>query len=208
MDKTQKSKSQKNIIRQNVIESLKDIGSGAFDGLTSDVIRPKDFMDQLFGPQRFKKYSGEINPGEALEINEVYSGKRDEKLKLQKQIALERKLREEESLRFEKKSNELRIQLHALIEEIKLLAQTTQDLGQEVKVASMQAPIEPGVYHLIFFEKLLEFLKSFRKKIEDASIWLSANNKRAEKKNYWARYKKHGGKFLLSADHYLTRNAG
>ena len=72
----------------------------------------------------------------------------------------------------------------------------------------MQAPVEPGVYHVIFFEKLLEFVKSFRKKIEDAAVWLHATNSRAEKKNYWSRYKKHGGKFLLAADHYLTSSAG
>jgi len=206
MDKT--TKRQKNIVRQNVIESLKDIGGGTINGLKSDVLRPGDFMEQLFGPPKIEKYSGEINPGEALEINDVFSGEREEKQKVQKQLALERKLRAEESERFEKKSNELKLQLHAIMEEVKLLAETTQELGQEVQVASLQAPVEPGVYHVIFFEKLLEFLKSFRKKIEAGSIWLQATNKRAEKKNYWARYKKHGGKFLLSPDHYLTRNAG
>jgi len=54
----------------------------------------------------------------------------------------------------------------------------------------------------------LEFMKSFRKKIEDAQIWLHASNKRAEKKNFWSTYKKHGSKFLLSPDHYLQRSAG
>jgi hypothetical protein len=72
----------------------------------------------------------------------------------------------------------------------------------------MQAPIEPGVYHLIFFEKLLEFIKSFRKNIGQAKVWLQSSNKRAQKKNYWASYKKHGGKFLLAADHYVSRSAG
>src|SRR4030065_534669 len=119
MDKV--TKRQKNIVRQNVIESLKDIGGGTISGLKSDVLRPGDFMEQLFGPPKMEKYS----------------------------------------------------------------AETTQDLGQELQIASMQAPVEPGLYHVIFFEKLLEFLKSFRKKIEAGSIWLQATNKRAAKKIYW-----------------------
>ena len=68
------------------------------------------------------------------------------------------------------------------MEEVVVLADTTQDLGAEVKVAAMQAPVEPGIYHVIFFEKLLEFVRSFRKKIEEASVWLYASNKRAQKK--------------------------
>jgi len=72
----------------------------------------------------------------------------------------------------------------------------------------IEAPAQPGVYHIVFFQKVLEFLTSFRKKIEEAATWLSATNKRAEKKNYWSMYKKKGSSFLLSPDHYLQRSAG
>ena len=102
-----------------------------------------------------------------------------------------------EKMLIEKKTQELKIALHALIEEIKALAENTTELSEEIEIVTMQAPVEPGVYHVIFFEKLLEFIKSFRKKIEDASIWLHASNKRAAKMNFWGKYKKHGGKFLL-----------
>lgn len=195
----QKPKGQKQIKHTNVLESLKGVGGTK----TS-----QEFLDQLLGKRYEKTRSGEISPGETLEFDEVLSGRHEETLKLRKQIALERKLREEEKVRIEKKSNELRLQLKAIIQEVALLSQTTQGLAQETQIAAMQAPVEPGVYHVIFFEKLLEFIKSFRKKIEEAKVWLHASNKRAQKKNYWARYKKHGGKFLLAADHYLSRSAG
>ena len=115
---------------------------------------------------------------------------------------------EEEKRRIEEKSNELKLQLNAIMQEMAVLSQSTQELAKETQIAAMQAPVEPGVYHLIFFEKLLEFIRSFRKKTEEAKIWLQASNNRAQKKNFWARYKKHGGKFLLSPDHYLTRSSG
>jgi hypothetical protein len=210
MDSKQKQKSQKRITHKNVLESLKDIGGSTSTSLKEDLIKkaPENIMEQLFGPRPARKYSGEISPGESLEFEEIFSGKLKEAQNLRKQLAFERKLREEEKVRVEKKSNELRVNLQALISEVTVLAETTQNLAEETQIAAMQAPVEPGVYHVIFFEKLIEFIKSFRKKIEEAAVWLHASNKRAEKKNYWARYKKHGGKFLLAADHYLTRSAG
>jgi hypothetical protein len=213
MDKAQKQKVAKNLQRANVLESIKDIGSSSARSIKSDLLGPssEEFFSQLFGPKSEKKYSGELTPGESLEIKDVFSGKEEENQKLKSQLGLERRLAEEEKRRIEKKGNELKVQLHALMQEILALAKTTQNLGQEVEVAAMQAPANPGVYHVIFFEKLLEFLKSFRKKIESADIWLSASNKRAEKKNFWGIYKNKklgGSKFLLSPDHYLQRSAG
>lgn len=210
MDKSKSQKGQQLIKNANPLESLKDIGTSTVKSLRQDLVEkvPQDFLDQVFGTRIQRKFSGEITPGEAIEINEVFSGQYEEKQRVKKQLTLERRLREEETIRIEKRTNELKIQLKVLMEEVTVLAEKTQDLGTEVQVAAMQAPVEPGVYHLIFFEKLLEFIKSFQKKIEEAAIWLHASNKRAEKKNYWARYKKHGGKFLLSGEHYLTRSAG
>ncbi len=199
VDKTQKQKAQRAARQANVLESLK----GDLLGPTSE-----EFFNQLFGPKQEKKYSGDITPGESLEINDVYNGQAEENRKLKGQLGLERRLAEEEKARIEKKSNELRLQLHAIMQEVLALAQTTQNLGEEVEVAAMSAPANPGVYHVIFFEKLLEFIKSFRKNIEDAAIWMHASNKRAEKKNYWAMYKKKGSSFLLAPDHYLQRSAG
>lgn len=210
MDKSQKQKARNGVRQQNVLEALKEVGAGVGKTLKSDLLAEtsQDFIRELLGTKVEKKYTGELVPGESVEISEVFSGKREEKEKLRSQIALEKRLIEEEKRRIEEKGRELRLQLHALMQEVYELAKTTQGLGEQVEVASMQAPVNPGVYHVIFFEKLLEFVRSFRKKIEDASIWLASSNRRAEKKNFWAIYKKQGSKFLLSPDHYLQRSAG
>ncbi len=210
MDKITKQKGQKVIRQQNVLESLKGIGAGTINTIKKDLLAEssQDLLRELLGTRIEKKYSGEIAPGEALEIGDVFSGKKEANEKLRGQIALERRLVEEEKRRVEEKGNELKLQLHALMQEVYELAKTTQGLGEQVEVATMQAPANPGVYHVIFFEKLLEFVKSFRKKIEDAQVWLHSSNKRSEKKNYWAMYKKKGSSFLLAPDHYLQRSAG
>jgi len=206
-----KHKSQKLAKQPNPLEALKEIGTSTAKQMREEAAKlPADFMEQLLGikPQS-KKYSGEIVPGEAIEFNEVFSGQYEEIKRSQAQISLERKMLEEEKASIDKKTNELRMNLSAIREEILILAQKTEGLAEETVIAAMQAPIEPGVYHVIFFEKLLEFMKSFSRKIEEAGVWLHAVNSRAAKKNAWgSNYKKHGSKYLLSSEHYLQRSAG
>ena len=205
------SSRRKNRTKQtNFLESLREIGDSTTDSIKNDLLAEtsKDFARQMFGIQPPQHHTGEIEPGGSIEINDVFSGKAETEKQLNKQISFERKLRQEEKELLEKKSNDLRLELQAIIQEVTLLTQTTQEITEEVQIAAMQAPVEPGVYHVIFFQKLLEFLKSYRQKVEEAAIWLHTSNKRAQKKNYWAKYKKHGSKFLLSPDHYLTRSAG
>ena len=196
--------------RQNVLESLKDLG-GDVTNQTGDLIKntSEDFFKELIGiPAQSKKVSGEIAAGESLEMNEMISGQAEQTRKLKHQIVLERNLIAEEKRISEEKVGKLRVELKALASEIIKLAASTQELARETEIAMIEAPANPGIYHMVFFEKLLEFITSFRKKIEEASLWLGSANKRAEKKSYWSTYKKKGSSFLLSPDHYLQRSAG
>lgn len=191
MANTQKGKGGKPIGQQNVLEALRDIGTQAATTLKDEVFKITT------EPER-GRVSGDIRAGESVSFSKNEH----------KKLTFERHLFEEEKSQLEKKTQELRLQLHAIIQEIKALAASTQKVSEELKIATMQAPVEPGIYHLIFFEKLFETLKSFRQKIENASVWLASVNKRGQKKNYWASYKKQKGSFLLSAEHYVQRNAG
>ena len=205
-----KKKSQKEIRRQNVLESLKDLGAGTSSQM-GDLLKStsEDFFKELLGlPKPQKKVSGELHEGQSLQMNEAMSGKAEENKLLRQQISMERQMAGDEKALANEKMQKLRVQLQAMTSEIAKLASATQGLAQETQVAMMTAPVEPGVYHVIFFEKVLEFLQAFRKKIENASVWLAGTNKRAEKKNYWSMYKKKGSSFLLSPDHYLQRSAG
>mgnify|MGYP001566884002 FL=1 len=211
MDKAQKAKIQTAIRRTNVLESLKDIGSGVTSSLNTDLLGgiSKDLLEQILNRRSpNKKAFGDIHVGESLEFSDLLSGQHQENLKLRNQIAFERRLTQEEKEVSEKRSNELKVQLQALMQEVQYLAKTTQSLGEEVEIATMQAPAQPGVYHLIFFEKIIEFIQNFRKNIDSASTWLQSSNKRAEKKNFWAMYKKKGSSFLLSGESYSQRSAG
>ncbi|KKP80711.1 MAG: hypothetical protein UR81_C0018G0001, partial [Candidatus Levybacteria bacterium GW2011_GWB1_35_5] len=63
-------------------------------------------------------------------------------------------------------------------------------------------------YQIGFFESIVQMIVSFRKKIDNAVVWLQNTNKRSEKKNYWTQYKKKGAGFLFSGESYSQRSAG
>ena len=192
-----------------MLESLKDLG-GSAASQTGDLLKntSEDFIRELMGIPRLQKKSGEIGVGESIQLSEVISGKEEENKKLRAQIGLERQLSSEQTKLSQENITELRVQLQTLMQEVQKVAVSTQNFAEVTQVAMVQAPAEPGIYHIVFFQKVLEFLQSFRKKIDLAATWLQSSNKRAEKKNYWNMYKKKGSSFLLSPDHYLQTSAG
>src|SRR3990170_4644436 len=101
MNKGNKNKGQKVLI-PNPLEALKnnirDIGSETAKQMRDEAAKiPGDFMEQLLGFRPGpKNFSGEIVPGEAVEISEVFSGKYEEIKKVKNEISFERRLLQEE----------------------------------------------------------------------------------------------------------------
>lgn len=211
MNTTGKTKSQKQTAKANPLEGLANIATSTAKQMTYEASRiPQDFMKELLGikPPEASHF-GEIAPGETVEMNTVFSNQHQEIIKNRKQIAFERKLLQQEKIHVEKTTNELKVHLSVIQREIISLAEKTEGLAKETEIAAMQVTVEPGIYHVIFFQKLFEFIQSFKKKIEEAAVWLHVSNKRASKKNRWgANFKKHGAKYLLSSEHYVARSAG
>jgi len=165
-----------------------------------------DFTRQLFG---LDKFTAETEPGGTIEMKDVFSGKYEGREQTRKAIRRERQLLEEERVYVENRTNELKLQIQAIHSEMIKVAEVTPQLSQEVRVAVYRAPGDPSSYELNFLQQLFELVRDFRIKIENASVWLSACNARASKRNMWGNnYKKHGAKYLLSSEHYLTRSAG
>jgi len=205
-----RKKNQTLITRQNVLESLKDLGGGTVTQ-TKDLLKnsSEDFFRELLGlPIPSVKRSGELSLGEPVQISDVLSGKEEETKKAKSQIMLERHLLNEEGRVSQEKGTALRAELNAIMQEVQKVAESTQSLTEATQASMISAPVEPGIYHINFFESILEFLQSFRKKIDLAVTWMHSTNKRAEKKNYWAQYHKKGTSFLLNPESYSQRSAG
>jgi len=118
-------------------------------------------------------------------------------------------LKQQEKIIWTRQEQETRLQVATILEELKKLAKSVKQLDQEVEVATAQVPVEPGIYHLSFFEKLRQTIILFRKRVEESVNWLAAFNQRAKKRNhYWGQFKKSGTKFLLSQERYMSTQAG
>ncbi len=209
--KSQKAKQKAQIKTKNVLEAINEIGSQVIDTAKNESKAVSDeFFRQLLGQQKIdrQKKSGEVSMGKPLEMNKVLSGEQEKNKKLQEQIFFERRLHNEESQETNKKLNELRLRLQAIQEEANKIVASTVGLSQEIKTAVMQGATSVSEYQISFYEDIVKTMISFRKKIDNAVIWMQGQNKRGEKKNYWSQYKKKGASFLLSPDHYSQRSAG
>lgn len=209
--KSQKAKQKAQIKTKNVLEAINEIGSQVVDTAKNETKAMSDeFFRQLLGQQKIdrQKKSGEVSMGKPLEMNKVLSGEQEKNKKLQEQIFFERRLHNEESQETNKKLNELRLRLQAIQEEANKMVASTVGLSQEIKTAVMQGATTVSEYQISFYEDIIKTMISFRKKIDNAVLWMQGQNKRGEKKNYWSQYKKKGASFLLSPDHYSQRSAG
>ncbi|BCX14902.1 MAG: hypothetical protein KatS3mg088_585 [Patescibacteria group bacterium] len=188
--------------KRNYVENLRE-NDDFLTSLASN-INPLDLIQEIVGIQKTnEEYAKkDFRPGESIEISSIKPSERSFF-----NLPTEFSIFSQERRETERKIAELKAELKAIINEIKLLAKSTENVKEEIKAIPEQAPEDAGTYHLFFFEQILKIVRNARLQIEKASVWLEASSKRSRMK-YWTRYKKHGSSFLLSADHYLTRSAG
>jgi len=197
-----KGKKKKATGANNFLEALRSLGGGVANSATQEVAGkiPESILDQLTG----RKKAGELTPNQTLSLEEI-KPKEEPKPFRPESFGLHR----QEKLVYSRADQETQLQIAAILEELKKLSQSTQLLTKEVDIAAKQAPVEPGVYHLNFFEKLKRTIILLRQRIDESRTWLSAFNQRAKRRNYyWAQFKKSGTKFLLSPDRYLATQTG
>lgn len=116
---------------------------------------------------------------------------------------------QEERLLYLRSETETKQQITSLLQEIQVLAKSTGLMAHEVQIATMQAVVNPGVYHRSFFEQLRTFIKAIRAKVEQSRNWLATHSQRAAKRSYyWGQVGQSGSKFLLSSERYMVTSTG
>lgn len=154
--------------------------------------------------------SPSISNSELNNFPDIYQKESELEKKYQKQARWQAEVaRKEEHVLFSRADRETKLHVQALRQEIHQLAKATNELAKEVEVASFQMPSEAGTYHINFFEKLRNLIKSLRSQIQESSMWLAEWNKKAKKKNfYWGQFKKSGTNFMLSSDRQVSTQTG
>lgn len=155
-----------------------------------------------------QQQTGELRPNQTLTLKEAKEAIQKERLFRRVQGEFW-DWRHQEKLLFTRNDQETKLQVEAIQEELKKLALSTKNLTKEVEIAAKQVPVEPGIYHLSFFEKLRQSLVFLRKKVEESATWLAAFNQKDKKRNYyWGQVKKSGTKFMLSQERYMSTQFG
>lgn len=171
----------------NFLEALQGLGS---DVLSETKIQVTNIVTQDI-PQSFGMASGQ-----------EYSIERKAETRFSNRF-------QEERLLYLRSETETKQQITSLLQEIQVLAKSTGLMAHEVQIATMQAVVNPGVYHRSFFEQLRTFIKAIRAKVEQSRNWLAAHSQRASKRSYyWGQVGASGSKFMLSSERYMVTSTG
>ena len=185
----------------NFIEALKGIGGQTTKSLTHDVIGGvgRDFVQSLTGSN---SQSSENN----------FSDERTNNTEQQIHEAIWRQERQRElsaTPLFSRKEEENKAKIKAIQEELKALAKELAGLDRSLQKAIEEEIINPGSYHVNFFEKLRRIIINLRKQVNDSANWLEISAERkAARSGFWGNVKTSGSKFLMSSEHTVATQSG
>lgn len=197
----QKKRPNPYIVGDNVLETVRGIGTNIGKTVASDVVSQvahDALQDIINGRSNPTPRESPLSPNESIQFGKPQEQARPAFSRpdvmhplLQKDIA------------------ETKQKLESIRQELHALSKSMHGLSQDIQTAVMEIPVEPGVYHLNFFEQLKIMLKMIRERVDDSRSWLAAWKGNAKKKRgYWGMYKKHGTTFGLSNERSLATQAG
>ncbi len=193
-------------VPDSFVEALKDIGANTAHTVKSNATAAgRTILDQFTG--RISDTQAPPLPPTPDFMPWQKQLEEERHLRLEQQRAFEQK-RRHDHLVFSQKELSRQQEIKALQQQLQQLVEETQDLGQEIEVAVQQQIVNPGTYHINFFEKLRQFIKLMRQKIHDSATWLAAFNHRAKAKGYWGQVTTSGTKFMLSQERYMVTQTG
>jgi len=181
----------------NVLESLRGIGSSIGKTITKDVI-VQTGSDMLQSILSGNPKSGELQQNQTIEFSTA----------TEKIPAVQPRNVESHRTLHRSEDTEVKQKIEGLRTELKALSQSIKNLRQEISKTVLDAPVDPGIYHLNYFEHLRSYLQAMKEQVDDSRTWLVASNNRKAKKGYWGQFKKHGTSFGMSNERSIATSAG
>ena len=185
----------------NLLESLGSIPSSVGSNTVSEFSKiGTEIVSALLGGS---PKSGELKPNQEISFNEV-----EQHAPVKEQPVSTPHVEFRPHTDTAAVEAETKHQIEAIRAELKGLIASLKNLHQEVQTAVTEEVVQPGVYHLNFYDQLRTFIHVLRLQIEDSRTWLAAFSNRKKKLGYWGMYKKHGTTFGLSNERTLATSAG
>lgn len=188
-------------------ESLREIGDSVASSVKSDLLSgtAKTAADQLRGaskgeaPEQPKK---DFNFAEWIKAKEA-----EAEAKAQEQVEKQR-VRAPEKVIFSLADEKLKKEINEVRQELQSLIAAMDSVESQIEKAIVEEVVNPGVYHLNFFEKLKTWLSIMRRNLQDTSLWLDMWTSRSQRSYYHQQRNKSGTKYTLSQERQLATQSG
>ena len=163
-------------------------------------------MSQMLGVENLasrKEKSGDLREGEEI----VFA--KEKKVEIEAAYDYKGEVLHFEQKGAQKENYEIRVKIDEIKIELVKLAKSSKELEITFKNVTLeQQPINPGKYHLNFFEWMLVTIQNTRMRVEDSAAWLGVVSGKKNRKDYWSLSKKHGTSFSLSGERTAATQTG
>ena len=176
----------------NPQETLKNVSQG--QAIARDIAAERESLEKRLaseGKQSAEKRPGIANP----EFKQVFD------------LTTHRETHEKQEKIKELQS--LLVEIRREVQSIKAQSEGLTAEAEQVERAALQSlPDRVGIYHVRYFEIILEYLKNIKTKVGEAKTWLMAmNSKKTKRGSAFAKQsKKQGTQFSLSQELAAARN--
>lgn len=155
-----------------------------------------------------EKVEGELKEGEEISFAKA---KKEKNTHIEPGIDYRREIIHAETVVSRHENQELRQRLNEIQVELKKITQSSKELEttfKEVTKETLNVTVEPGKYHVNFFEWVLSTIQNARVRIESAATWINAISSKKSRKDYWSLSKKHGTSYSLSSERVVAQQVG
>jgi len=198
----------------NFIEALKSTGSNlvtdTVKGIKNDVIKGtgQQIVDSLFNTNSSGNSQPDEKPDSPFNFSEFMHSS-EQRTRAQDRVKYE--YEQQETIIFNRRQEEVNKKIEEIKIELRRISETLGVIDNSVKTVIAQEEVNPGTYHLNFFERLLVFLQHMRKRVTEARNWAAMHQQRTQTKSYfWKQSNKKvsGTKFMLSQERQVATQTG
>ncbi len=193
-------------------EAFSDIADSIGKSVKTDLLggTAKNIHDQLIGSAKSKTPPTETPDFDFSEWMDAREEEMEEEARLRgrEEERAFQNVKQSEKLIYSLSDEKLKREIEAVRQDLKLLIAEMGKAEKQIESAVMQQVVDPGVYHLNFFEKLRSWLVFMRKSLQEGELWMEMWHTRSKQGAYWKGVKKSGTKFMLSQERYMATQAG
>ena len=193
-------------------EAIGEIGRSFKTSIKDDFLEgtAEGVKDQLLNISRTKsapeKQPDNFDFAEWIQLKEEEVAQ--ENLQKGRKLEKRRQQFQPENIVFSQADHRLEQEIQEVRQELQLLIQAIGQVEQQVETAVVQEVVDPGVYHLNFFQKLATWLRMIRKNLQEGEIWMEMWHSRSKRSAYWNGVKKSGTSFMLSGERSVVTQTG